>query len=66
MDDAPITDEGIEKILEDKIITDTAWRNAFVDVAKELGVKTSMSHCSESTFAVLKAIKELKERSTHE
>lgn len=50
----------IEAVLTKYIVPEDAWRNAFAAMAEELGVKTGMSHCSESTFDVLKAIRELK------
>lgn len=53
----------IEEIIKENVVCDGAWREAFAFLAKELGIKTRMTHCSESTFDVLKAIKELKERS---
>lgn len=50
----------VEKIIEAYTVPDTAWRDAFAQVAAELGIKADMTHCSAGTFAVLKAIRELK------
>lgn len=54
--------EKLRSIFESADIPDKAWRGAFKYVAKQLGLKVNMNHCSEATFDVLKAINELKKR----
>lgn len=59
-DICPVSIDAIEALIRDNTVTETAWRGAFEHSAKEIGCNPDMTHCSAATFAVLKAIKELK------